>query len=301
MARATREQRPTRRPDGAAAEASPRLRTFFVTTFVVSWGAGALMMAFSAQVEELFGPMGYTNPVFILVVWTPGLVGLALVARHHGGPGLGRFLGRLSRWRMSAGWWVVLLVGMPAVFYGGAVLNGNIGDPFPFDPWYQVFPALLPAFLIGPVEELGWRGVALPLLQRRLAPLWAALVLGVVVAVWHTPAFLLSGTKQSAWSYWPFFLGVVAISVILTAMFNAARGSLLVAFLFHAQMNGPAWPDAQPWDMYLFAVVAVIVVLLNKTAMLDRTSAVTEIVPDDARAPREAARPESTPEMQEHR
>ena len=50
---------------------------------------------------------------------------------------------------------------------------------------------------------------------------------------------------------------VVAISVILTPMFNAARGSLLVAALFHAQMNGPAWPDAQPWDMLGFVLVAV--------------------------------------------
>jgi membrane protease YdiL (CAAX protease family) len=46
-----------------------------------------------------------------------------------------------------------------------------------------VLPALLPAFLIGPIEELGWRGVALPLLQRRFAPLWASLIVGVVAAV----------------------------------------------------------------------------------------------------------------------
>ncbi|WP_123919521.1 hypothetical protein [Georgenia muralis] len=70
--------------------------------------------------------------------------------------------------------------------------------------------------------------------------------LGLVIAIWHTPSFLLSGTKQSAWDFWPFFFGVIAISVILTPMFNAARGSLLVAFVFHAQMNNPLWPDAQP-------------------------------------------------------
>ena len=221
---------------------------FFAGTFTLSWGLGAVFVAFADQIEAVLGPMGYTNPMFIVMVWAPGIVGVLLVVRHYGLRGLASFLRRLTLWRMPAGWWLVLLLGMPAVFYAGAVVTGNVGD-FPFAPWYGVLPALIPALLIGPVEELGWRGVALPVLQRRFAPLWAALIVGVVAAVWHTPAFLLSGTKQAAWSFGPFFLGVVAISVILTALFNASRGSLLVAVLFHAQMNGPAWPDAQPWDM----------------------------------------------------
>jgi membrane protease YdiL (CAAX protease family) len=248
------------------------------------------------RIEAIFGPMGYTNPVFILAVYSPGFVGLFMVWRHYGRHGVASMLRRLTLWRMSGGWWLLLLVGMPAVFYAGAVVTGNVGD-FPFDPWYGVLPALVPALLIGPIEELGWRGVALPLLQRRFAPLWAALIVGVVAAVWHTPAFLLSGTKQAAWSFAPFFLGVVAISVILTAMFNAARGSLLVAVVFHAQMNGPAWPDAQPWDMLGFALVAVLVVWFNRHAMLTRGSGSTNVLlEDDRTAPvHEAAQQDSAP------
>ncbi|MGN6577680.1 MAG: CPBP family glutamic-type intramembrane protease, partial [Nocardioides sp.] len=188
------------------------------------------------------------------------------------------FFGRFRLWRMPTAWWLTLLVGMPAVFYAGAAVKGTLGEPFAFSPWYDVLPALLPMFLIGPIEEFGWRGVALPLLQRRFTPLGAGLLLGVVVALWHTPSFLLSGTKQAAWAYRPFLFGVVAISVILTAMFNAARGSLLVAFLFHAQMNNPVWPDAQPWDMWLFVAVAVVVVVVNRAAMLDRRRAVTTVL-----------------------
>lgn len=261
---------------------------FFAATFALSWGLGALFVVFADQVEAIFGPMGYTNPVFIVMVWGPGIVGVALVLRHFGTQGLRSFLRRLTLCKMPWGWWVLLLVGMPAVFYAGALVTRNVGD-FPFDPWYGVLPALLPAFLIGPVEELGWRGVALPVLQRRFAPLWAALIVGVVAALWHTPAFLLSGTKQSAWNFAPFFFGVVAISVILTAMFNAARGSLLIAVLFHAQMNGPAWPDAQPWDMVFFVIVAMIVVAVTRRSMLARgAGATTVLMPGDEEIPDEA-------------
>ena len=40
------------------------LRTFFIATFVLSWGVGALFAAFPDRTEALFGPMGYTNPAY---------------------------------------------------------------------------------------------------------------------------------------------------------------------------------------------------------------------------------------------
>jgi membrane protease YdiL (CAAX protease family) len=128
------------------------------------------------------------------------------------------------------------------------------------------------------MEEFGWRGVALPLLQRRFAPLWAGLILGVFWGLWHLPAFFLSGTPQSAWPFVPYAIGVLGLAVLLTPMFNAARGSILIATLYHFQLNGPAWPDAQPWENYLFALLAVIAVVLNRKAMLTRAGAATEVL-----------------------
>jgi membrane protease YdiL (CAAX protease family) len=254
------------------------LRTFFLATFGLSWGLGMLLTIFPDQAKALFGPMGYTNPAFILIVYTPGIVAIVLVGWHFGIRGLGRFFRRLTLWRMSPIWWLVLVIGLPAVSYAGAAVKGTLGDPFPFAPWYAVLPALLMTFFIGPIEELGWRGIALPLLQRRFAPLWASIILGAVAAAWHIPAFFMSGTKQSGWQLGPFLLGVVAMSVILTAMFNSSRGSLLVAVLFHAQMNGPAWPDAQPWDEYIFVLVAIVVVVVNRKAMLSRHAGATAVL-----------------------
>jgi hypothetical protein len=62
-------------------------------------------------------------------------------------------------------------------------------------------------------------------------------------------------------------------------MFNAARGSILIAALYHFQMNGPAWPDAQPWDSFIFAGVAVIVVLIHRRGMFTREHAATAVLP----------------------
>jgi membrane protease YdiL (CAAX protease family) len=253
------------------------LGPFFAIAFGLGWGFGALLALIPRQVEALFGPVSGTNPVFVLAVYSPGIAGILLVWRHCGRAGLGRYFRRLTLWRMPAPWWLFVLLGIPAVKYVGGALNGT-ATTFPFSPWYGVLPALAAALLIGPVEEFGWRGVALPLLQRRFTPLGASLLLGAVWGVWHLPAFLLSGTPQSAWAFGPYALGVLGLAVIVTPLFNASRGSILIPMLFHFQLNGPAWPEAQPWENYLFAAVAVAVVLLNRRAMLTRDGAVTEML-----------------------
>ena len=68
---------------------------------------------------------------------------------------------------------------------------------FPFASVTAYLSALFFIAIKGPIEEIGWRGLALPLLQRKMAPIWAALVCGIVWAVWHLPAFMLSSTPKA--------------------------------------------------------------------------------------------------------
>ena len=194
---------------------------FLALTFGLTWGIAALLILFTDQVVAIFGEITASNPLYILAVYSPGIAGVFLVWRYYGLKGLGSFFRRLTLWRMPRVWWLFLLLGIPAIAYLGAALNGTISDPFPFSPWYQVFPALVPAFFLGTLEEFGWRGIALPLLQRKMAPFWAGLIVGIIWAAWHIPAFLLSGLHYSAWSAVPFFGGVIALSVIITPLFNS--------------------------------------------------------------------------------
>ena len=251
---------------------------FLALSFGLTWGIAALLILFADPIAAVFGEIDRSNPLIILAVYAPGLAGVLLVWRHYGLEGLGSFFKRLTLWRAPVRWWLFLILGVPAVVFTGAAIKGSIGDPFPFSPWYQVLSALALALFLGPIEEFGWRGLALPLLQRRFAPFWAGLILGIICALWHIPALLMSGMPQSSWSVAPYFLGIVAIYVILTPFFNAARGSLLVAVLYHFQMMNPLFPDAQPWDNILWIAVAVIVVWLNRGKMFRRGEGAKEVL-----------------------
>lgn len=175
-----------------------QISQFLGLTFGLTWGIALLLVLFPERMLSLFGEMSVSNPLFILAVYSPGIAALIVTLIHHGIAGVSGLLKRLALWRASSWWWLFLILGIPAIMYTGAALAGTIQDPFPFEPWYQVFLALALALFLGPVEELGWRGLALPLLQRKYAPLNAGLIVGLIWAVWHIPAFLIGGTPQSA-------------------------------------------------------------------------------------------------------
>ncbi|MDO9526344.1 MAG: CPBP family intramembrane metalloprotease [Gemmobacter sp.] len=143
----------------------------------------------------------------------------------------------------------------------------------------SVVAVLFMMLLLGPVEEFGWRGVAQPVLQRHMAPIWAGLVIGVAWGLWHMPAFLLSGTVYADWNFLPFFVGNVTLAVLVTPIFNQTQGSLLWPMLFHWQLINPFWPDAQPWDTVILVGVTAGVVWWNRSAMFTRDGSVTEVVP----------------------
>ncbi len=254
------------------------LLPFLLISFGLTWGIAAVLIFCYDQVTAIFGEISMTNPLFILAVYSPGFAGIFLVWRRYGLKGLGSFFRRLTLWRTRGAWWLFIIVGIPVLVYAGAAIKGSISDPFPFNPWYQVIPAMAISLFIGPIEEFGWRGLAQPLLQRKFSPFWAGLILGCIWGTWHIPAFLLSGSPQSAWSFGPYFIGVVAIAIILTPLFNDARGSLLISALYHFQMMNPAFPDAQPWDTLMFVIAAVIIVWLNRRTMFKRGEGITEVL-----------------------
>ncbi|WP_071516733.1 type II CAAX endopeptidase family protein [Geitlerinema sp. PCC 9228] len=255
------------------------LAPFLLITFGLTWGILALYILLPEVMAAIFGQMSGHHPLFILAVWTPAIAAFIVISYYAGLVGLRRYLLRMLLWRAPLAWYV-FLVSIPLLFYCGAAIKGNLfTDPFPFTSLSALLSAFFIAFITGPIEEFGWRGLALPLLQRRFAPIWAALILGVIWGVWHLPAFLLSGTQQSGWSFTPFLVGSIALSLMVTPMFNASRGSILLPFLFHFQLINPIWPDAQPYDIFFFVAAALIIVLVNRKTMFRKAGAVTKVIP----------------------
>jgi len=112
-------------------------------------------------------------------------------------------------------------------------------------------------------EEFGWRGYALPILQARWNALISSIVLGVIWTVWHLPLWFLVGSSQQGTSFWMFLANLVLTSILYTWLNNNARGSILVAVVFHAIGNTVVqmFPDPTS-NLFYWIVLGLIVILV---------------------------------------
>jgi membrane protease YdiL (CAAX protease family) len=157
-----------------------RLTTFFVLAYALSWWAWIL-----------YGLGILPNPIASFGPFLAALVVLALTEGKTGVLGLFR---RMIRWRVPPSWYAVALL-LPALLAAIAaglnILLGAQPAAAQLSAWPQIFPTFALLLLIpgfgGAWEEPGWRGYAVPRLQRGRSALVAALILGALIAGWHLP------------------------------------------------------------------------------------------------------------------
>jgi len=259
---------------------STALIGFLAVTFLITWGLIGVYLIAPDMAAATFGEISGSHPFYFLATWAPSISAFALVLFYAGTSGLRAFVSRVLLWRVSVGWVVFILIVVPLVFVAGSLIEGGpVLTPLPPEGASALVAVLFMMLMLGPLEEFGWRGVMQPLLQRHMAPIWAGLIVGATWGLWHLPPFFLSSTVYADWNYLPFFIGNVTLAVLVTPIFNSARGSLLWPMLFHWQLINPFWPDAQPWDTIILVGVAVVVVWWNRGTMFTREGAVTEVVP----------------------
>ncbi len=175
----------------------------------------------------------------------PALAALMLTALTGGRSGLAELWGRITKWRVGWGW-AAFAIGSPVVLFIIAALAIRIiqgewpdlrllgqANYLPYLGWW-VLPLWLVTFGFG--EEIGWRGFALPRLQKTMSVSRATLLLGLLWTVWHVPAFFYHETYQGMpWFILPgLIFGVLCGAVLLTWLYNGTGGSVLMVAIWHA-------------------------------------------------------------------
>ena len=217
------------------------LLKFFSLTFIVSWllwiAAAAILRRAGSPPSGLQAIIGF---LYILGVFAPSLVALALTARADGRAGTLALLRRTVKWSVSARWYVFAISFMATIKLAVALLLRIATGAWPAfgqEPVYIMAIAIVFSTPVQAGEEIGWRGYALPRLAERLGLARAGIILGVIWACWHLPFFFVPGTDTSGQSFPVYLLSVTALSVAMAWLYWRTNGSLLLTMLMHAAVN----------------------------------------------------------------
>jgi hypothetical protein len=94
-----------------------------------------------------------------------------------------------------------VLIGIPSISLASSLLLEAVGGEGLGGlqiPWWTFLGVILQKGNEGPFEEFGWRGFALPLLQRRCRGITSAIVLGFIWALRHVSGFFVSSVLMGA-------------------------------------------------------------------------------------------------------
>lgn len=178
-------------------------------------------------------------PIAALAAFCPALAAAILIHRQAGAAGTAALLKRCFDYRRipSRASYLVLLLFMPAVMALSFFVMRFSGTAVPTPHFAAVTAVVLfLAFFIGALgEELGWSGYALDPMQARWGAARAALVLGLVWAVFHFIG-LLQAHRSPEWIAW-WSLYTIAGRLILVWYYNNTGKSVFAASLFHATIN----------------------------------------------------------------
>lgn len=259
-----------------------RVFAFFIISFLISWIFWSPLY-FSESISEFWALPG---------AWGPTLAALIVVYLQDGRSGLHDLLKKVKIWRV--GWFTYLLAFLGFFFLGlialvGFRLSGGLVDfseiwssmGIETDDWLLglgLFPVfyIINTLLGGPIaEELGWRGLAQPELERWFTPWLSGLIIGFIWSLWHLPLmiFLPQGTGNT-----PFYIYIpmmTGIGVIFAWFYHLTRGSVLLAILLHGGLNFSnfllgemmAPNNAKLFELLVISLVAVTLVLKNQKSI----------------------------------
>jgi membrane protease YdiL (CAAX protease family) len=224
------------------------LLAYFFLAYAFSWVLTIPLLLSTWNVI----PGDYTLGLYLKQWVGPALAAIIMIRVTEGKAGLLRLRQRIRQWRAGWRWYLFTLLGIPALALVGILIvrPGALASLKSLDASVLAnYPLYFVGIFLGTglPEEIGWRGFALPRMQQRHGPLASSVLLGTLWAFWHLLSFLLpahgggpgANLAASLINFAVFLVMVVALTIVITWVYNHTQGSLFIASLVHTAVDAP--------------------------------------------------------------
>ena len=99
-------------------------------------------------------------------------------------------------------------------------------------PFYFIVPLFIYAITFGGgFEELGWRGILQPNLEKKHSFIVSAIITGIIWGLWHIPLQIIQGFVLFDPNFVPFMFGIIMFSIVLAYIYKKTNSIFYCAFL----------------------------------------------------------------------
>lgn len=211
-------------------------------TLIIGWSYVWWQLLFALLPLNPDGSPTLLHIILVVLGTSPSMFAVLLTYLNEGKPGLHFLFSKVAHWRVSALWYAAALLLAPGMNLITYLIYGQLSSKaYPLSLTMVSFG--VPAGIMAAItEEIGWRGFALPTLQKRYSALISSLIVGLGWGIWHLPLFYLARAHYGSLLI-PLLLleslvSLTAISVFMTWVHNHTRSSLLLMILFHFSYTG---------------------------------------------------------------
>ncbi len=227
---------------------------YLVNTFLISYVLWGMII-----IANQFGYLRFGNPVCI-ILWILGAFGPTassyIVQKKIGRiTGFKDFIKKTFHLKASVISYVLVILFMILYFFYPAI-RGEITLGIPIYQSVLTIPFML---FGGGMEEVGWRWVLQPELEKKLPFTVATIITAMIWTLWHLPLFFIPGTSQSNTNIWAFFILVIGVSFMLATIYDFGK-NIWLCVLAHCALN--ALPATFEFEQNLPVNTGISIVLI---------------------------------------
>jgi membrane protease YdiL (CAAX protease family) len=253
----------------------PPIPVFFILTFFITWGFMLLTiypLNIIYQMRSWDSFIGVLCHLFTgIQSYGPFIAAVLTILYSEGKEGLKRFGKRLIKLNVKFYWYLIVFL-LPIVAYFVPILiNLIFGNPydlsyFEVSMWgIDISVILINIVFAGIAEEPGWRGYAVPEMNKKYRPIVTGAIIGFFWAIWHLLLYVYGGRP---WETFPqFVFTVTVISCIYTWIFMKTESvPLMIIFhVMHNLSNRVFINYHKPiWGGLVYLVILIVIVIFDR-------------------------------------
>ena len=176
----------------------------------------------------------FPNNMFPFHLLAPAIISFFIVGLLDKTDGIKNFVKGFFPARIHFKWVIISMLLPVIIVFTSAIAEGIVGgQSFNFfSDGLSITPGFIFLIAIGCIgEEIGWRSYLLPLLLKKHSNLWSSIILGTLWGFWH------AGDYGEGVGFLLFVVSTVAMSIMMTWLYQKSGGSLIVAVLYHFCSN----------------------------------------------------------------